>query len=195
MTSVTLLLLTLSGGYSAVWQHRQTADQETGINQQVLALSSLFIALSAAAQLLIGTQSEDLFTLRQMLENLAYFAGIPLIATAAVALSLGKTWTKPAWGRWLIGLFAFFELLRQMQYGAQYAQLIALTASAALLYAAVRQQQPHNKLLLIAGSVLIAAGLTTFSQGALLTHWQDPALFSICLAAGIPMLFMGNRRC
>ncbi|WP_315982457.1 hypothetical protein [Aliamphritea spongicola] len=52
-----------------------------------------------------------------------------------------------------------------MQYGAQYAQLIALTASAALLYAAVRQQQPHNKLLLIAGSVLIAAGLTTFSQG------------------------------
>ncbi len=194
MVSVSLLLLTLSSGYSAVWQHRRTTGPVAGINQKVLALSSLFIALSAASQLLIGMQSEDLFTLRQMLENLAYFAGIPLIATAAVALSLEQTWSKPAWGRWLIGLFAFFELLRQMQYGAQYAQLIAAATAVALIYAAIRQQQPFNRPMLFSGSILIAAGLTAFGQGALLTQWQDTGLFSACLTLGIPLLFMGNRR-
>ncbi|WP_261843757.1 hypothetical protein [Aliamphritea ceti] len=194
MTSVALLLLAISSGYSSVWQHRQTSDDDAEINHKVLALCSLFIALSAIAQLLINNQNGDLYTLRQMLENLAYFAAIPLLATAAIATSMRKVWSKPAWGRWLIGLFAFFELLRRMQYGEQYAQFIAAAAAALLIFAAVRQDQPHNRPMLWSGSILIAAGLTLFSQGALLTGMQSTIFFSACLTAGLPLFVMGNRR-
>ncbi len=194
MDSIALLLLALSSGYSSIWQHRRTSETAADFNLKVLALSSLFIALSAVAQLLIGDQSGDFYTLRRMLENLAYFAAIPLMATAAIAISMQKVWSKPAWGRWLLGLFAFFELLRRMQYGEQYAQFIAAIAAVALIYATIKQSQPHSRTMLLSGSALIAAGLTLFSQGTLQASLQNTALFSGCLALGLPLFLMGNRR-
>ena len=96
MLTISLILLAISSGGAAVWLNRQAAAEATGT--KTIALSSLFIALAALAQVVIPADGSDLHTLRQMLENLAYFAGLPLIATALILATLKQSWSKPAWG-------------------------------------------------------------------------------------------------
>ena len=197
MLNFSLIALAGSSATTAFWLKRnipQNQPEGSHINQQVLLLSSIFIALAALADLLILPADGELFTLRQMLDNLAFFAAVPLVATAILALGLQKTWSKPAWGRWLIGLFAFFELLRRMQYGEEYSQFIAAASAALLVFGAIRITAA-TRLIALAGAAISAAGLICFSQGSLLPHLANTAVYNFCLSAGLPLLAVASLGC
>ena len=81
-----------------------------------------------------------------------------------------------------------------MQYGQEYSQFIALLCAGALVFAAIRMAQPANRPILFTGSLISAAGLALFSQGSLQPELADNAFYSLCLAIGLPLVFLGTAQ-
>ena len=175
------------------WLYRDAeqcpADRQTTL--RVLCLSYLFIALAALAELFSGlmpsTLTNDLVTLQRMLDNLAFYAAIPLLASPAVATGLGQHWSRPAWGRWLIALFALFELCRRMEYGALYAQILAALCVLAIIASAIRFTETRTRVL----GVLSAGGLGTtlllFSHASLVSGLANSTAYALSLALTVPL--------
>lgn len=116
------------------------------------------------------------------------FLALPLLGAAALALGRGWTWSRPNWGRILLGLCAFFELFRQMNALEDYRLALHLATLALLLYAGA-VQWPRRTPLTAAGGVvalLLGAGLlgTEGSIGPL----RRLDLFYLLLTPAYPLL-------
>ncbi|WP_299202264.1 hypothetical protein [uncultured Amphritea sp.] len=157
---------------------------------QAGALSALFIALSALAELLLTQTGSDIETLQRMLANLAYYAALPLLATAMLVSARNAHWERPAWGRWLIGLFALFELLRRMEHGELYTQVVAVFVSAALLFAALLTHEKRLRGVTLIASINMAIALLLTGPGALLPNPLDDNdyLYPLLLAGALPLI-------
>lgn len=154
---------------------------------QAAALSSLFIGLAALAELLLNQGGTDLQTLQRILSNLAYYAALPLLASAMLVCARNDHWSRPAWGRWLIGLFALFELLRRMEYGELYTQVIAVAVSAAILVSALITRHKLLRGITLFAGLNMAIALLLTGPGALSPDYSNPTLYPLLLAGAIPL--------
>lgn len=147
-----------------------------------ISLSAAFLASSAVASILLtGSNDQDQQTLLRILNNLAYYAAVPLIASAMVADAIGQNWSKPAWGRWLLALLALFELTRRAQYGLEYNQIMAVLVATSMLFAATRFSNTLTRLSSLVAAVSIAAATLLFSPVSLVPEYQSALLYPLAL--------------
>lgn len=190
------LILLACALYLTVRSYR--AADEAYTSGFAISLSGTFIAASALASLtLTGVADQDYQTLLRMLNNLAYYAAIPLIASAMVADALGQNWSKPGWGRWLLFLLALFEVTRRGEVGLEYTQIMIVLVAASLLFAAIRLHSNAARLGNLLAAASIAAAVLVFSPVSLLPEMRSellyPALTGLMLLACSPAL-PGNLR-
>ncbi|WP_415886816.1 hypothetical protein ACMXYO_02195 [Neptuniibacter sp. QD37_6] len=154
----------------------------------VISLSAAFIACSGTGALLLQGTDQDSVTFRRLLDNLAYFAAIPLIASAMFDCAWKKEWSRAAWGRWLLVLFALFELCRRSEVGITYSQALAGLSALALLISCLRMQPLITKAAGTASAIAIAVSTLVYSQASLMPHLADPALYHSVLAVALILL-------
>jgi hypothetical protein len=73
------------------------------------------------------------------LSQASSFLGLPLLGVAALTLGRGWAWSRPNWGRVVLGLCAFFELFRQMNLLEDYRLLLNLATLLLIVYAGAIQ--------------------------------------------------------
>jgi len=187
ITLATQLVLVVSALFTA-GRHYKTAEQDNS-NAFVLSVCACFIAASAAAGL-VTTDSVDQQTLQRMLNNLAYFAAMPLLAAALLAQAWQQNWSRAGWGRGLLALFALFELCRRSEVGELYAQLLAAAAVICIAVATLRSSQ--HRLAGAAVAATLAAATLLFGDNSLFPAMTDPSLANLalaaCLLATVPLL-------
>lgn len=192
MDILSQLLLLLGAGMAASLSYRNAQALKEGpqTHMMVISLSCTFVALASLAALTLTGADQDTQTLNRLLSNLAIFAGLPLIASALVALAKGWEWSRAAWGRWLLVLFAMFELCRRSGVGETYSEGLMVVISASWLFAALLLGQGLSRLLAIASALLAGVSLVLFSPFSLFDASND-ALYALTLAAALALL--GNQ--
>jgi hypothetical protein len=153
-------LLTLSGLSSAIWIG--TARRGYGEpDQPALFCALLAFSLAAgtgacaAARLAIGL---DTLEAERWLMQATLLLGLPLVGVVALTLGRKWTWSRPTWGRIVIGLCAFFELARQLGWSAPYALTLGLLSALLVLYAGLLQWPARLQASAgVAGSALMLA--------------------------------------
>lgn len=151
-----------------------------------ISLSGAFIAASALATLLLsGSSDQDQQTLLRMLNNLAYYAALPLISSALVADALGQNWQKPAWGRWLLALLALFELTRRAQVGLEYSQILAAAVALGMLFATLRARTFTVRLGTALAGIAVAAAALLFGPISLFPAYQSELLSTLAYSTSL----------
>ncbi|WP_422136818.1 MULTISPECIES: hypothetical protein [unclassified Endozoicomonas] len=165
-------------------------------------LGFLLVALASAAGTLKYGFSEIWTGVYLFLNNAATYLSPPLVGTAIALLLSNRVWSKPAWGRMIIGLCLAYEISRW--YGVETLYRDALLAVSLLiaLYSVVRAQvEPGPKgLLLIAFISFFIGGLVIGNQGTLGGYLRLNlfrymlALGSLLMATGLFMLLKNQNR-
>lgn len=127
----------------------------------VISLSALALAIATLAQLTLDPEGSDTGTLLRISNNLAIYAAAPMLVTAVGAIAKNYPISRPAWGRWLLGLFALFELCRRMGYGEQYTLVLGVCCLAGLLAALAWFKSRPIAIPLLASLALFSAALAT----------------------------------
>lgn len=187
LTSILLLISSLASAAWLLHQHKN-AKVEHHYRVRVLALSFVFIGAYALGQVVFRDPNNHTSTFIQMTENLAIYVSLPFIATVFVAVSKGWHWSMAGWGRWLLGLIAFFELTRQTDVGVSYSYTLSLLVLAALLLSCIATQSLKSRLLLFGGTLFLGAGTLLFSPIPLLMNEGNTPLFVLLLAISLPLL-------
>ncbi len=165
-------------------------------------LGFLLIALASLAGTLKFGFSEVWNDVYLFLNNAATYLSPPLIGTAIALLLSNREWSKPAWGRMIIGLCLAYEITRWYGVEALYRDaLLAVSLLIALLSVLRAQIEPGPKgLLLIAFISFFIGGLVIGNQGTLagylrlnLFHYLM-ALGSLLLGTGLFMLLKDQNR-
>lgn len=130
------LLLTLAAAASAIQIGRarrryDEADQPALFS----AMLAFILAAASGATGLAGGLAEA----QQWLERATLLLGLPLLALAALTLARRWVWSRPNWGRVVLGLCVFFELARQLGWSEPYALGLLLASALLVIYAAVLQ--------------------------------------------------------
>lgn len=180
-----LLLLTALGSAIVMFRQTETTGPERRLLLQVSSLGLLFIAVAALGRLTLLSSSQDIATLQRMLDNLALYAALPLLASVILAQAWHWHWSRAGWGRWLLGLFALFELCRRMDMGEQYTLVMGAAVGLTLLLAASRLHGVYARLAAIGSGLLIAVSICT----PLLTSLTLPALTLATAHASALLLF------
>lgn len=123
------------------------------------------------------------------LSQASSFLGLPLLGAAALALGRGWAWSRPNWGRIVLGLCAFFELFRQFGHLEDYRLALHLATLALILYAGALQWPRRAPAVTAAAvvSLLLLAGLAVGSEGVI-GPLRRVDLFHLLLAAAYPLL-------
>lgn len=185
MLGNSLLLLAALSGAVLLFRRSEQLQEAPRSQLQVSSLSLVFVALAAMGQLLLTPTSQDIATLQRLLDNLALYAGLPLLATAALALAMGWYWSKAGWGRWLLALFALFELCRRMGLGEDYTLWLSAALTAALLVTAWQLQGLLPRLLCVLAAPLL---LVSISGAELMVAELSTTLRQLTQAAGLLLL-------
>ncbi len=117
------------------------------------------------------------------------FLGLPLLGAAALALGRGWAWSRPNWGRILLGLCAFFELFRQLGYLEDYRLALNLATLVLILYAGAVQWPRRAPAIIaaVAAGLFLLAGLAVGSEG-MIGPLRRVDLFHLLLAPAYPLL-------
>jgi len=134
-------LLTLAALVSAVWigKARRAYDEP---EQPALFCALLAFSLAAGtgacavARLALG---HDTLEAERWLLQATMLLGLPLVGLAALTLSRKWRWSRPSWGRVVLGLCVFFELARQLGWSAPYQLALGLISALLVLYAGLLQ--------------------------------------------------------
>ncbi len=184
------LALLLSSAVSGLWafKARQRAAG-AAVMLGVWALGCAFIACAIAGQWLPAAGG-DLEVLQRMAGNLAVYAALPLMAITLFALGRRLFWSAAGWGRLLLGLFALFELTRQLGYGNGYLQLLGLACCGGTLAAALRLARAA-KVSALAGTLALGVGCYFYYRAG--THGEDPVAFKLLAALALLLLTTAIR--
>lgn len=190
LNSAALLVSSLT---SAVWLlHRHKQDEpKSHYKVRVFALSCFFIAAYALTKLIWTNPGSHTSTLLQMTENLAFFVALPFIATVFLAMGKNWHWSMAGWGRWLLGLIAFFELTRRTDYGVIYSQVLVVLLLLALVIGALLLKTNQARMLSLGGIALAGIALLFFGPHPLLAASSNTPLLMLTLAVSLPLLTMG----
>ncbi len=130
------LLLTVAAATSAILVGR--ARRRYGEADQPALFSAMLAFILAAASGATGLAGE-FAEAQQWLERASLLLGLPLLALAALTLARRWVWSRPNWGRVVLGLCVFFELARQLGWSEPYALGLLLASALLVIYAAVLQ--------------------------------------------------------
>ena len=130
------LLLTVAAATSAILVGR--ARRRYGEADQPALFSAMLAFILAAASGATGLAG-GLAEAQQWLERASLLLGLPLLALAALTLARRWAWSRPNWGRVVLGLCVFFELARQLGWSEPYALGLLLASALLVIYAAVLQ--------------------------------------------------------
>jgi len=130
------LLLTLAAAASAIQIGR--ARRRYGEADQPALFSAMLAFILAAASGATGLAG-GLAEAQQWLERATLLLGLPLLALAALTLARRWVWSRPNWGRVVLGLCVFFELARQLGWSEPYTLGLLLASALLVIYAAVLQ--------------------------------------------------------
>ncbi|GAB2605203.1 hypothetical protein [Nitrincola alkalisediminis] len=186
--SVSHVILLMSSSLAAVWllKRLRSAEPETHYKVRVFALSSLFVTAYALSHLVL-TQGPQQTTLLQMTENLSMYVALPFIATVFLATGQQWHWSMAGWGRWLLGLIAFFELSRAMGYAVLYAHTLSIAILLALFAGSLLFKKATAKIKGLSSAFVASIGLVFFSFIPLIGTAGNPIFFNFALAAFIPL--------
>lgn len=174
-------LLAASGILAALWvgRHWHQAD-ETGQAPLFCCLLGCVLAagtgLAGALHLGIGLQTREAAV---WLEQASRLLGLPLIALASLSLARDWTWSRPTWGRLVIGLCVFFELARRLGWSQPYALALALGSALLVLYAGLFRRPLARSLGLALGASLALLAAAPFPASPA-QPWQ-PLLMALAL--------------
>lgn len=180
-----IILLAALASAVLLFRRSEALSQAPQSQLQVSSLSLIFVALAAMGQLLLTPANQDVATLQRLLDNLALYAGLPLLVTAVLALSMGWYWSKAGWGRWLLALFALFELLRRMGLGESYTLWLSVALAASLLVAAFKLPALAGRVTLALAAPLVLLGI---SAEAIMTATPSALLPPLSMAAGLGLI-------
>lgn len=138
------LLLGCAFGALLLFRQREPLVQRHKTVAHLYTLSSAFIATYAMLKLVTDASVPSSATLQLFFQNLSYFIALPLIASLLFATSIGRFWERNYWGRWMLFLFALFELTRRAGYGAEYSTWLSLAAVLALFASFAKQGLPSR---------------------------------------------------
>ncbi|MGH1432757.1 MAG: hypothetical protein ACRBB4_16795 [Neptuniibacter sp.] len=151
----------------------------------VISLAAAFISCAAAGDLLLSGNDQDSLTLKRLLDNLALFAAVPLIASALLDLSFKYNWSKAAWGRWLLALFALFELCRRSGIGTEYTQIMSALCAITIIFSALKLYPINVRVTGISSGIFLFLSLLVFGSATLLPEQQNTLYYSVTLAASL----------
>lgn len=193
ITLIGTLLLALVATGSALWayQARQT-QQDASALLSCWALACVFIALGAVAWTLPVTPDSNLAVVQRMAENLGIYIGLPFVAAALVGLGRRHFWSAAGWGRLMLGLFAAFELSRQLDYGAEYRLLLGAACVLACLYGATGLTRLGARKAAWFGSACLALGLLHAAPQLLFIR-PEVDIFLLCSVLALLMLHLAIR--
>ena len=134
-----------------------------------------FLLTAAAAASSVGDPSWQAAHL--WLSQASSFLGLPLLGVAALALGRGWAWSRPNWGRVVLGLCAFFELFRQMNLLEDYRLLLNLASLLLIVYVGAIQwprRTPASAARVGGGRVFLGLTRPRARQG-MPAHWRAGA--------------------
>lgn len=166
----------------------QIAEQKNLTAFMVISLSAAFIAASAAGNLLLIESNQDIATLKRLLDNLAFYAAIPLIASALLDFSRNYDWSRAAWGRWLLALFALFELCRRADIGILYSQIMSVVSVSVILLSALKLANRNAQLSGLISAISLGVALLIYSPASLLPEMISPIHFALLEAFSLASL-------
>jgi hypothetical protein len=146
-----------------------------------------FLLAAAAAVASVGDPGWQAAHL--WLSQASSFLGLPLLGAAALTLGRGWAWSRPNWGRVVLGLCAFFELFRQMNLLEDYRLLLNLASLLLIVYAGAIQwprRAPAGAATAVVGLFLLAE-LAVGSEG-LVGPWRRIDLLHALLTPAYPLL-------
>ncbi len=146
------LLLTLAAAASAIQIGR--ARRRYGEADQPALFSAMLAFILAAASGATGLAG-GLAEAQQWLERATLLLGLPLLALAALTLARRWAWSRPNWGRVVLGLCVFFELARQLGWSEPYALGLLLASALLVIYAAVQWPERLSSGAGVAAGVLL----------------------------------------
>jgi hypothetical protein len=181
-------LLTLAALASAIWigsaRRGYGEPDQPALFCALLAFSlAAGTGACAVARLALGL---DTLEAERWLLQATLLLGLPLVGVTALTLSRKWIWSRPTWGRVVIGLCAFFELARQLGWGAPYALSLGLLSALLVVYAGLLQWPARLQTSAgVAGGVLMLALLpwTGLSIGS--NPLGDYQQFCLALASPI----------
>ena len=146
MTLLGQILLLLAAIASTLYLFRGTQDKlDTSSEIKVTRLSLLSMIIALIGSFTLTSDSMDSSTLLRMLNNLALYAGAPMMASALLARAVQRSFNMQTWGRYLLALIALFELCRRMDAGTGYSAVLAaalvVTLGAAALFSTIKSQR------------------------------------------------------
>ncbi|HBX56610.1 DUF6962 family protein [Pseudomonas sp. UBA2684] len=123
------------------------------------------------------------------LSQASTFLALPLLGVAALTLGRGWAWSRPNWGRVVLGLCAFFELFRQMNLLDDYRLLLNLATLLLILYAGALQWPRRAPALAAVGvaGLFLLAGVAVGSTG-FIGSLRRVDLFHALLTPAYPLL-------
>jgi len=130
------LLLTLAAAASAIQIGRARRRYDEADQPALFSAMLAFILAAASGATGLGG---GLAEAQQWLERATLLLGLPLLALAALTLARRWVWSRPNWGRVVLGLCVFFELARQLGWSEPYALGLLLASALLVIYAAVLQ--------------------------------------------------------
>ena len=134
-------LLTLFALASAVWigtSRRGYGEPDQPALFCALLAFSLAAGTGACAVARLALGLDTLEAERWLLQA-TLLLGLPLVGVVALTLSRKWIWSRPTWGRVVIGLCAFFELARQFGWSVPYAFSLGLLSALLVVYAGLLQ--------------------------------------------------------
>lgn len=134
-------LLTLTALASAIWigaARRGYGEPDQPALFCALLAFSLSAGAGACAVARLGFGLDTLEAERWLMQA-TLLLGLPLVGVVALSLSRQWIWSRPTWGRIVIGLLAFFELARQLGWSSEYAFALGLSSASLVAYAGLLQ--------------------------------------------------------
>lgn len=137
MTAFVYLLLALACLAICAWLLPKRRVMHTPARGAVVAtLVGLLLAAAAAGMLaleLFGLGNESVAHAQRILGLAAQHMTLPLAGLAALFLARGLTWSPSIWGKVILGIMGFYELLRHLNWQLEYLWLVNLVGALALL--------------------------------------------------------------
>ena len=196
MSSLSLLLTLAGCALCALLPYRQSSSLSE--NHKTLAfllfLSSCFIAAGSLAEWGIESSTTDAETAKRLFSNLKHYIAIPLISSLILATSWHRFWSTAMWGRWVLALFALFELMRRTDLGGHYALALGGAVTVALLVAFIRYKNNDVRLPGMLSALLIGASTTVLDTTSLLPQMQNDLLNALCLSSGLALVGLATGR-
>lgn len=182
MTLAGQILLMLAAIVSTLYLFRGTQDSlDTSSEIKVTRLSLLSMIIALIGSFTLTSDSMDSSTLLRMLNNLALYAGAPMMVSALLSRAVQRSFTMQTWGRYLLALIALFELFRRMDAGTGYSLVLAIVLVAALAAAALFSKIKSQRASFLSAALLLAIAVISW-----LANTSDLLLY---IALSLTLLF------